>query len=507
MKKILLIFIMFLLCLVKVSASDLKTGDVVSYNDMDFVVVDSNNDYCTMIKDRPLTTDEVRKYLDSSLFKYVSTYEHPSSMEPIKYGNDSLALVPFYASSTCNNLDDETVTDGCKSSYDESLVKKVVDAWGDDVIAPNDKMKDKKGYYARLLEENDLVDYLGFELKNDVVTFKQYYPTTTPDYFINLDFGFWIMSNVDDSDYVFLYNNKSLQASDVYFKEMIKPIVTVKKDSVTLVSSSEAKKEVIKNLSEIENISYKKGEIINYKGVKYYVLKDSPISSSTLSLLKVQPLTAEEVKLYGGDDINKYAIKNDSYTTDDYIAYYSSETCINENISGCTKDYDKSEIKYIVDNWSKSNFTFSELGVDEYGYSARIITEDDLINYLDFKKEIGKNSTQPLSISPTNPDAFYNLDGCWATLDSNDSNYVVIVNNGAYFHYQAVMYKAGRVCPVVTLLKKDRSSNNNTVNSPDTYLKEPYISTIIGAIILFIVATISFVVYKKLYNYKKSDKI
>ena len=83
-----------------------------------------------------------------------------------------------------------------------------------------------------------------------------------------------------------------------------------------------------------------------------------------------------------------YYVMEDSGAGQDYIvsgvdggmAYYTSETCgyVNDTlvISGCTTDYNLSDIKYVIDNWSNAVFQNEELKAVN-GNKARLITIEE----------------------------------------------------------------------------------------------------------------------------------
>lgn len=139
--------------------------------------------------------------------------------------------------------------------------------------------------------------------------------------------------------------------------------------------------------------SYKIGDIVTYNDIEFYVIKDSSSDSDSITLLKKELLTVEEVNLYGGvgtdnNHVNKYTYDSvgiaKDYNNHGGMAYYSSSTCgwINgQNIlSGCTNDYETSDAKYLIDSWALAKFKLEDLTRDSTGYSARLITEEDLLN-------------------------------------------------------------------------------------------------------------------------------
>ena len=154
--------------------------------------------------------------------------------------------------------------------------------------------------------------------------------------------------------------------------------------------------------------TYSVGDEVTYNGVDYYVIKNSGPDDTSLTLIKQEPFTVEEVNLYGGvgtdhNRVNRYIaspypwntyVNGETIDKNGYgaIAYISNETCgyVNNNSvnSGCTFDYDKSDVKYVIDAWAKDNTIEKDLVADYTGYSARIITMDDLLNDLGYSWSI-----------------------------------------------------------------------------------------------------------------------
>ena len=138
--------------------------------------------------------------------------------------------------------------------------------------------------------------------------------------------------------------------------------------------------------------AYAVGNQLTYNGVDYYVIKDSGVKESTVTLLKATPLTVDEVNLYGGEGtsnnhVNMYVTSNTNseyyQTAYDYngyggMAYYSSPTCGDNGTdrveTGCTTNYAQSEVKYAVDAWRTANAPAAT--------EARLITLDDLTDNL-----------------------------------------------------------------------------------------------------------------------------
>ena len=160
--------------------------------------------------------------------------------------------------------------------------------------------------------------------------------------------------------------------------------------------------------------NYVIGDKITYNGMDFYVIENSDENKDTVTMLKAEPLTVDEVNTYGIGHVNMYATYNTSSTyqtasnQNGYggMAYYTSTTCGYPTVgsstmvtTGCTSDYTQSEVKYVVDAWAKDKFQSSDLKKDETGYSARLITYDELINNLGYN-----NATWDASYWQVNPE-------------------------------------------------------------------------------------------------------
>ena len=212
-------------------------------------------------------------------------------------------------------------------------------------------------------------------------------------------------------------------------------------------------------------IVYRLGEQITYNGMNFYVIADSDENSDSVTMLKAEPLTVSEVNTYGAGHVNRYTNSSvgTAYNNNGYggMAYYSSETCGYPNGSsgsrvttGCTTDYAQSEVKYVVDTWAADKFQSSDLSVDETGYSARLITFEELTINLGYEKTNG-GTLYPSSSGDT-PDWLYNVKYNYSTMTPyNDSTEAVgRFNTSGYFDCRSVYdTEVGVVRPVVTLLK------------------------------------------------------
>ena len=125
--------------------------------------------------------------------------------------------------------------------------------------------------------------------------------------------------------------------------------------------------------------AYYIGDTVTYNNVNYYVIKDSDSTEESVTLLKAEPLSVEEVNTYGAGHVNRY-ISNPSGTAYDRngyggMVYYSSVDCgygtgSNNTDTGCKNDYASSEIKYVVDAWKAAKASAAS--------EARLTTYEEL---------------------------------------------------------------------------------------------------------------------------------
>lgn len=186
-----------------------------------------------------------------------------------------------------------------------------------------------------------------------------------------------------------------------YIDKTVKCDVSINYDGKVYLTACNLDGEEVKDLNTDDGYyhygnfvpSYVIGDEIIYKGIEFYVIKDSTTMSENVTLLKKEPLTVDEVNTYGGvgtenNHVNRYTKSSigTAYNYNGYggMTYYSSETCgYLEGVkitTGCTTDYMKSEIKYVVDAWALDELDLNDLSKDQTGYSARLITMDEYEN-------------------------------------------------------------------------------------------------------------------------------
>ena len=217
---------------------------------------------------------------------------------------------------------------------------------------------------------------------------------------------------------------------------------------------------------------YAIGQEVEYNGIKFYVIKNSGTEEDSVTMLKAEPLTVDEVTTYGAGHINRYTTNSQgvTYNRNGYggMTYYSSDTCKLGTGTGCTSDYEDSDIKYAVDNWANDKFTEGVLKADTLGYKARLLTYEELTTTLGYTPA-AKDVTSMNLNSENTPSWVYNSNYYYWTMSpyQDEASRVWDINytgdagaDEIYPHYACV------VRPVVTFSKSalgdiDNSDENN----------------------------------------------
>ena len=207
--------------------------------------------------------------------------------------------------------------------------------------------------------------------------------------------------------------------------------------------------------------AYTVGNQVTYNNVDYYVIKDSGAKESTVTLLKAEPLSVQEVNTYGAGHVNRYTSDDSVGTAYDqngygYLAYYTSETCgyVNNNwlFDGCTTDYAQSEIKYVVDTWKAAKAPAAT--------EARLISFEDLTENLGFELQQINTSSGYVKTENT-PSWVYNSNyKYWTISQYNDSMSDIwcVYADGSLSKVSVFNYYSGVVRPVIVLDKSALST-------------------------------------------------
>ena len=152
--------------------------------------------------------------------------------------------------------------------------------------------------------------------------------------------------------------------------------------------------------------AYNIGDEVTYNNVDYYVIKDSGTTEDSVTLLKAEPLSAEE--------ITTYSAGTGARTNNEGGVQYHSNS----------NQYETSYIKIIVDAWVDENVP---TGLIE----ARLITLNELIDYLGYVFDEASTSAKYIP-SLSTPSWVYNST-YWTMTPENDSDssiYWILQNGG-----------------------------------------------------------------------------
>ena len=205
--------------------------------------------------------------------------------------------------------------------------------------------------------------------------------------------------------------------------------------------------------------AYNVGDTITYNGMNFYVVSPSGTNEDSVTALKETPLTVDEVTTYGVGHINRYTSDSQgvTYNRNGYggMTYYSSDTCKSGTESGCTSDYDDSDIKYAVDAWANDKFAEGVLKTDSLGYKARLLTYEELTTTLGYTPAAKDVTSMSLNSDDT-PSWVYNSNYSYWTMSpyqDEASRVWYIDDNGLVIASEVYFYYSRVVRPVVTISK------------------------------------------------------
>lgn len=195
--------------------------------------------------------------------------------------------------------------------------------------------------------------------------------------------------------------------------------------------------------------AYSIGDLVTYNGIDFYVIENSDENTNYVTLLKSDPLSIDEVNAYGEDDTVKdvngyggigYFTCSSGFSRVDGI-WYCGEKEVN---------YDNSNIKYVIDNWSNSVLKQTHLEEID-GYKVRLIFRNELIANLGYAN-YDYDNIHPSSNGIT-PNWVYNENyGYYWIMDTiTNINHWAVTSDGrlSYFAIQSQY----TVRPVINLKK------------------------------------------------------
>ena len=177
---------------------------------------------------------------------------------------------------------------------------------------------------------------------------------------------------------------------------------------------------------------YSIGDEVTYNNVDYYVIKDSNASESTVTLLKAEPLTYEEVQTYS----NGTGAQTSDYNGIGGMQYHSESS-----------DYSTSYIKTTVDAWKAAKAPAAT--------EARLITKDEYESLCNI--ETYETPTAPGTRYVPQYDWLYNNNYWYLTMSPNNDSASIVWNVGydGNLGGSSVSGANGPVRPVIVISKSE----------------------------------------------------
>ena len=179
---------------------------------------------------------------------------------------------------------------------------------------------------------------------------------------------------------------------------------------------------------------YNVGDEVTYNNINYYVIKNSSASEESVTLLKAEPLSYEEVQTYS----NGTGAQTSNQNGYGAVQYHQSSSL-----------YSTSYIKVTVDAWKEAKAPLAE--------EVRLISLDDLTDNLGYEFYIEGTSSNYIRTEET-PIWVYNYNfNYWTMSATNESGLYIIKNNtslsGVDIRYGLAMSSNPVVRPVIVLPK------------------------------------------------------
>ena len=197
-------------CTLEKKASKIKksepyeVGDAVLYNNEYWYVLSDNDDYVTVLKDKPLTSSELGKYAINNGEEYSN--------------------IMYYSNNTC-------VNNGDCNEYNKSNIKTVLDSYA---VSINDDLKEVDGYKIRLITLDELVE-LGFKDNTNTLYYEM--NEKTPFWIGSNGGEYWVMPSNNTTNNIFVvsdYNNNSYvyESNPYNTLAFVRPVINLKKSSI-----------------------------------------------------------------------------------------------------------------------------------------------------------------------------------------------------------------------------------------------------------------------------------
>lgn len=343
-----------------------EIGDEIYYkNSFYYVIANSNEEqsYITLLKKIPLTTYEVVLYTSSA---------HSD--------NDDGNIAMFEYDTRAENT---------------NTILSIINNWADDLF-DNDDLIEIDNYKARLLNDVDLIDNLGFVLKDNTSSYSLYSSYDTPDWVLDSDYCYYTMMYdpmKDDQEYAY-----KIPYNGYCPYKVIRPVINLKKsvlETEDKIEQSDCKNYKVKKIYN----EYEIGNEVYYNNEKYYVIRESNSKKSYVTVLKENPLTYTDIsKINDGIDIPFIDIDNIGHIPFDSI-----------NISNKIGD-----IFSLLNNWANSNFQKNDI-IKVDNHMARLLNDSDLIDYLGYTFKL-QDTVYIFMATENTPKWVNKVDYCYFTM-------------------------------------------------------------------------------------------
>lgn len=208
-----------------------KVGDEViinnnTYNYSWYYVIndsDETKNFVTLIGN-PFFGSMVNYYGKDHINMYVNSNE---SYYKTAYVYNNYGAVAYYTSPECGYLEgsDELITTNCKTNYDSSEIKYIVDNWANNFFK-NNELVEVNGYKVRLITKEELENNL------KIITNPSSYPFVQ-----NVNIDYWTMTPSNDGNQVYYkrgWKNTDIKFDYVYSTGLraIRPVINIKKSAI-----------------------------------------------------------------------------------------------------------------------------------------------------------------------------------------------------------------------------------------------------------------------------------
>ena len=434
----------------ELSYNSYKIGeDIIYNNELYHVISDSSNNenYITLLKDKPLTVEEIDKYgRNSNGDIFIEKVEDTPDI--YKFTDGSGGISYFY--NNCIKYDDngQKNFDYCSSNYNKSIIRRVVINWSKQYEKDLVKVD---GYRSRLMNSSEFVNTNAFDwIENDNYKYWTMYPTnkktvkTKPETSVN---------------------------ENIWDKNAIRPVINLNKCAIETnnptcdIYKAEAKCNTKKyNMYK----SFKVGDKIDYQGEQYHVIENSGNTTNYVTLLKDNPLSINDVQKFKETIMNNINLSN-----------IDGQVSFNCNGEKCN-EYNNSNIKKIVNNWVKNELSENDL-IEVAGYKARLLKLEDFVNNFNFIEDVfSQEHTYTIYSATESTPPFIKQTSSgfeWTMSETDDDDIWVLKKdvNSLKPSNKDSYYSQGSVLPVINL-KKDVLGSETNYNIGDlvTYKNSKY---------------------------------